>query len=470
VVPNIQPSPADFKAALRRFAESKGVALEKLTLSDALKEKALVGCPPKLLSDLRMQLIGESKQAITARSPLFARHLDWMPVQTGRAVTETIQRGDAIECMIDGARICGVLYGYDFKGRPVILQKGGKRRTGTWDKTRVLTAPLSTQTQPVVGMNATTVSTPSPVLDAGLKAALDLAVCGAHTAREYVNALSARGYSVFIVGGALRDALRTQRENPHATPADLAKALSDVDLVTTAPVSVLREIAAQIAPELPGAGIHSPNVVDQFGVVLVGGPKAHLPNKEGLDLASLRSAGIGERQTYNPDTQDTVVPLVFDHNIEEDAWARDFACNSIYAHYDPKSGGFSLVDPTGHGLEDAENLFLRVNRAHLAKSEDLSLRFFKFRMRGYASDAENIALAKGHAERYLKSLGPKRLANAVLRIMPKDVKTPEALDAYLSKLRATMAADGCATLFDDHVTKVRDRVWAKLQLRLGTSA
>jgi hypothetical protein len=120
----------------------------------------------------------------------------------------------------------------------------------------------------------------------------------------------------------------------------------------------------------------------------------------------------------------------------------------------------------GTGIDDAKKSFLRPNLVHMMKSDIVSLRFFKFRMRGFTSDAANTAAIKRHAEHFFP-LGAGRLANMVLRIAPKDVKDAAGLKVFLKDLRATMAKDGCEGLFARYIAPLEPKMAAKLANRYG---
>lgn len=486
-----------YKSALKAYADRLGQSYQSVVLAEAQKDPALQACSLATLADLRNELAFEAAQAqlqagraathtvgsaaagaqnartLGGQSPVFApfSNIQWTPLSppVGKygSLSEAIERGTPVETQIGQERVRGALEGFDYKGRPVVRNGSGDLRIGAWAQTRLF--KLQGASQPssapaIVGLKAQ----PMPQkLEAALQEAIDVDVCGKHSSREYIEAFSQAGYRVFVVGGALRDALRVLEKNPNATSKDIVATLKDVDIVTTAPTPIVRRVASDLAPELKDAGVHSPAIVDQFGTVLLGGPKAGLQNAEGLDIASLRSSGIGGEQQRNPDTGETVVPFVFDHNIEEDALARDFACNSLYAAYDPSTKSFSLVDPTGCGVEDAKNSFLRPNRAHLMKSDIVSLRFFKFRMRGFTSDADNTAMIKRHAEHFFP-MGAGRLANMVLRIAPKDVRTGADLSLFLKQLRGAMQKDGCEGLFNKYIAPLEARMAQKLSNRFGS--
>lgn len=471
------------KAAFKAYADRLAVPYQAIVLQEAKKEPALQQLSLATLAELRNELVADAAneqlragraaqqtvgvsassgaRVATAGSPMFTQFAQAPAAPSGKygSLSETVARGTPAELQIGAERVRGAIEGFDYKGRPVV-RSAGDLRIGSWDRTRIFGS--SQAAQPITGLKVL----PMPsALEAAMQSAVDVDVCGKHTSREYIEAFSGAGYRVFVVGGALRDALRMLEQNPNATPQQIVSTLKDVDIVTTAPTPIVRRLVADLAPELKGAGIHSPEIVDQYGTVLLGGPKAGLKNAEGLDIASLRSSGIGGDQSFNPDTRENVVPFVFDHNIEEDAFARDFACNSLYAAYDPTTKSFGLVDPTGTGIADAKASFLRPN-PHLMKSDIVSLRFFKFRMRGFQSDAANTAAIKRHAEHYF-ALGQGRLANMVLRIAPKDLHDASALRSYLRDLRAAMQKDNCVGLFDKFIQPLEARMAAKLQNRYG---
>jgi tRNA nucleotidyltransferase/poly(A) polymerase len=303
---------------------------------------------------------------------------------------------------------------------------------------------------------------PPEKLRRALDASFDTEVVGPHRAREYVDAIHRAGYEVFLTGGAIRDAVHAMAARPDATEAELIAMLKDIDLATTAPPPVIREICMSIAPEYENGGVWSPKDVDQFGSVLVGGPKAKLPNPEGLDINCLRSDGAFEQMIFHADTGENAYPYTFDHSLLDDTGTRDFTCNALY--YDPRTK--VLIDPTGKGIEDAKQKRLRISRWQtLEKDDNIALRFWKFRLRGFTSDPETRRTLRRQANVALWGMPRWKVVLNVARIMPKDARTREDVLAHLEKLGEVMREDGAGRLYERRILPLADKIAGKIERR-----
>ncbi|MCK6547517.1 hypothetical protein L6R52_16835, partial [Myxococcota bacterium] len=389
------------------------------------------------------------------------------PVAKGAlAPTETIARGQRVELAINGEQVTGTLQGFDFRGRAVVTSDDGAKRIGSYDGLRTIGPDVAVKS-PVAGLPANALSRPPEKLAKALVAAFDTEVAGEHSAREYLDALHAEGYSVYLTGGAIRDAIRLYTTKPDATVAEIAETLKDVDVVTTAPPPVVRRIAAKIAPEYAEGAVWSPPVVDQFGTVLIGGPKAGLPNPEGLDVNTIRSQGAFEAPVVHPDTGESANPYVFDRSLLEDAGTRDFACNALY--YDPLNG--MLVDPTGRGVAEAAQNKLSISRwESLEKDDNIALRFFKFRMRGYDADPQMRRTITAQANHVIWPMGRRRLMLNVCRIAPKSASTAEDVTKFLGQLRDVMKAEGLQRMFDKRIAPLTDQIIERITSRFEAKA
>lgn len=390
----------------------------------------------------------------------------WTPIDPATLVTLDVAnppavcrfaQGQKVEATIKGSKVTGRYVGFDYQGRPVIEAAGGtKRIAGSFDDVSAV-GPQQPVQSPLAGLDPTAVVRAPETLETAMQAALDLKVTGSHTAREYVDALHAEGYHVYVVGGAIRDALHTLAEDPAVDSAVILDKLKDIDVVTTAPPPEIRRIAAKVAPEYAGGAVYSPPIVDQFGAVLVGGPKAGLSNPEGIDIVSIKSTGDSMEQVSHPDTTGKAFPNVFGRSLAEDTQSRDFACNSLF--YDPLNK--AIVDPTGDGIADAQNKFLRVSRKNLDKDDSVGLRYLKFRLRGYTTDKKNLGIVRSQVNRVL--FGPTWKATMALsRIGPKTPKDMAAIDDWFARLRGVMKADGVGKAHDVRVKKIRPKVTKRL--------
>jgi hypothetical protein len=375
--------------------------------------------------------------------------------------TERVQRGQKVACTIGGERIAGVLRGFDYAGRPVIHDEAGHRRVGGWDRLEITGAEIARRSV-LESLSVRALLRPPEKLQRALDASLETEVVGPHRASEYIEAIQRAGYEVFLTGGAIRDVVHAMAKHPNATIEALAELLKDIDLATTAPPPVVRRICLEIAPEYASGAVWSPLGVDQFGSVLVGGPKAGLPNPEGLDINCLRSEGAFEEMAPHADTGERAYPYTFDHSLLDDAGTRDFTCNALY--YDPRTK--ILVDPTGHGLEDAEKKTLRISRWQtLEKDDNIALRFWKFRLRGYDADPETKRTLGRQAKRALWKMPRWKVVLNVARVVPKDARTREDVIAFLRKLAVVMREDGAGDLYDRRIHPLAGEIARKIERR-----
>jgi len=375
-------------------------------------------------------------------------------------------RGTAVRARLCGADVDGVVAGFDSKGRAVLDAAGQRRVCAHADL--VATGAPTARKSALAALPPGAVVTPPAALGAALDAALDLRVNGSHAAREYVEAFRARGYEVLVVGGGVRDAIRMHATTPGATQQQLLSTLQDVDVVTTAPPTVAREICTQLAPELQDGGVWSPRFVEQFGVVLCGGKKAGQKDSEGLDICAMKRGGSTAEMVVDPDTPERGFPTSFGDDLTLDSRGRDFCCNALY--YDPAHG--VVVDPTLQGIADAEHALLHpVNGPTAADPGDASIaaRFWKFRLRGFSTDGETVAALRHNARAaFQTSTGKQRwtLQNVLGRTAPKDAATGAAVEDWLVELRRVMREDRCGDLFDRAVRGgVREGVIAEVLKR-----
>lgn len=374
--------------------------------------------------------------------------------------------GSKVRAELGAEHLQGVVQGYDYKGRAV-LDVEGKRRIANHENLSTL-GPSPDRLSVLASLPAGAVVAPPARLREALNASLDVRVNGTHSAREYTDAFHARGYEVFVVGGGVRDAIRTLNKDPQATQQDLLAVLNDIDIVTTAPPPVARQICEEIAPELADGGVWSPRFVEQFGVVLAGGKKAGQKDSEGLDICSMKTSGTNAEMEFHADTGERSFPTTFGTDLMADALARDFCCNALY--YDPYQQ--AVVDPTLQGIADAEHELLHPVAMPSRKEpgeSSLSARFWKFRLRGFRTDGESLAAIRHNAQTTFSTRTPKQrwlLQNALGRTAPKDAATTDAVEAWLGSLRNIMYTDHCADLFDRAIQRgVRKGVIASVLKR-----
>ena len=115
--------------------------------------------------------------------------------------------GQQVTLRIDNRVVSGSLEGWDYKGRPKIKTSEGMR-IGSWENVK----PVGTVREVIPAkafesLTADQVFTPPARLTGALRKALDQRVTGKHTALEYMDALAAKGHPMYVVGGAIRDAI-----------------------------------------------------------------------------------------------------------------------------------------------------------------------------------------------------------------------------------------------------------------------
>lgn len=356
--------------------------------------------------------------------------------------------GSSVVASIGGEAVHGVVDGFDYKGRAVLDADGARRIAPHGDL--VANGPIAPRPSVLATLPPGAVVTPPARLLAALEASLDLHVNGTHAAREYIDAFHRRGYEVFMVGGGVRDAIRTLAKNPDATEAELLELLHDIDIVTTAPPPVARQLCEELTPELDKGGVWSPPFVEQFGVVLAGGKKAGQTDSEGLDICTMKRRGAHAESEFHDDTQERAFATTFGPDLASDALGRDFCCNALY--YDPFVK--AVVDPTLQGIADAEHELLHPVTSPTKEDRgeaSLSPRFWKFRLRGFDTDGEALASIRLNAERTFSTRSGKErwlLQSSLGRVAPKDASTQDMVESWLGDLRAIMYEDRCADLYD----------------------
>ncbi|HEX6508068.1 MAG TPA: HDIG domain-containing protein, partial [Chloroflexota bacterium] len=134
-------------------------------------------------------------------------------------------------------------------------------------------------------------------------------------ARELADRFRSRGHDVYLVGGAVRDAL-------------LGRPIRELDFATSAPPSVTVEI-------LESFGTRSPyRVGEKFGTI------GYHSGELRIEITTYRSREVYQPGSRKPDVQ-------FGRSLEEDLSRRDFTINAIA--WDPSTD--ALIDPLG-GIQD----------------------------------------------------------------------------------------------------------------------
>lgn len=378
-----------------------------------------------------------------------AETLGHPPVAPGK-----LQRGHKVEVtlMVKGqpTTLQTAIAGFDCRGHAVFFHKG-RRRIVPFQKLKPLEKPTY---KPVAkGLPPGTVVKASERHQKLIKQALELEVVGHHRAKKFAQWLLQKGEESYLVGGVVRDMLAGMVPGSNKTDAQILDSMKDVDIVTTAHPGLHMQMMAELAhdqPEKNGKKNGLKNDASQWGVTL------HGKDPDGLDLATMATSGTYRDAVYHEDLGTEEVPAAFDHEIDKDAERRDFTCNALY--YDLHND--AIIDPTGHGIADAQNRVLRLaaKGENLENNHQLTLRFWKFRARGYAPEKETLEIIKKKAvkdfDRLYKLNAPhffKAIANSA---KSKGKTAKEALARY----RAAMEADGMGDLYQKYIAPNEDAI------------
>lgn len=353
--------------------------------------------------------------------------------------------------------ISGEMIGTDGFGRIIVRQESGQ--------TRVIN-PATMQLQKGQEHNGMKTSLDSvadkdihkasPRMQKIVSQVMSEEVLPKHPVTEYTGYLTSRGHEAYLVGGVVRDLITGISGGK--SDKDVLAAMKDVDIVSTAHSKIggamFETVGADIEPGISPVtghpfkkgGVWGPWY--GHGYLLGGGHKIGDSREEGLDFAAMSSGGShGDWVTADPDTGDkTREGLHFDHDLLANAKGRDFTMNALF--YDPEN--HTVIDPLGTGIEDARKGFLRVAQPgdEYMQNDALSFRFWKFRVRGYVSDKENIQKMRKHLEYRASVMKTEDFQKEFMKQCGKICGDPET---YLKKLRTTMEQDGCGDLYDKYM-------------------
>lgn len=331
---------------------------------------------------------------------------------------------------LDGGKQ-GHFVGVGVKGWPVVDIEGQRPQLRRLDEVR---GPKAAPLHPLAGIPANALRRPSPALAAKLNAIVNTAPEGNLPARAYIDALDRRGHATYVVGGALRDAIRSLAD-PDIRPRD-------VDLVGTALPKAIRAAVSELEAK-GGQDVASPPYVDNFGAVLLSGDL--------LDITALKAQTSRSKLPKK-------VKACFGADLAKDAALRDFSFNAVY--YDPRNE--VIIDPTGRGVEDAKNMTLRLIKSVEDADVSIPLRFIKFRMRGYAPAEGATEQVRAIAER---TFAGGSLPPALARVSPRSAVDVASAKAWLTEFRAAMEADGLGEAYDRHIQPRLDEVIERVLAR-----
>ncbi|ACY18989.1 polynucleotide adenylyltransferase [Haliangium ochraceum] len=202
------------------------------------------------------------------------------------------------------------------------------------------------------------------------------------SAREVLDALSAAGMAVFVVGGAPRDWL-------------CGETARDFDVAVNQPIERVQAALRERFPDIEGVLFEYPH----FGMMRWG------TTGSGIDINILRTAadlhpeGVASSQ-FSPGS-----------DLAADARMRDFSINAFYY----PCRGPVVFDPLGCGLDELRSRTLRMvtEPALLACEPRTTPRIVQFVCRGYAPARDVLDYLDEYAERDVLAMG-ERLARWML--------------------------------------------------------
>lgn len=209
---------------------------------------------------------------------------------------------------------------------------------------------------------------------------------GHPVAKAIVEELSAAGYTVVLVGGAVRDALLAQLRGWEFLPKDL-------DIATSAPPEAVRRLFSERYKVL--------TVGEAFGVVVVVGPDGRQ-----YEVATFRA-----EEDYADGRRPARVRW---SSLVEDLHRRDFTVNGLAALPDGE-----VVDVVG-GIADLQAGLIRtIGDPHARLSEDYlrMLRAVRFACQlDFRLEEETAAAIRAHAPKILR-ISWERIRDELLRIL-----------------------------------------------------
>jgi hypothetical protein len=453
-------------AELKAFAQKHHLAHEpfeggkyamvQLSQSEAHQLRQLAQAKkPAVVQQAEVQKPATKKQDFWKGEPVDQKDLS-LPA------TKLLQAGQGVTATIGGKAVSGQLEGWDYQGRAVIRAEG-QRRIAKFSDVKP-SGDKQPQKRSYDKLQKGQIVRATERHQKLVNEIVAEEVLPGRQASAYLGWLHQRGIEAYLVGGVVRDLIAGTSSG--LTDDEVKEKMRDVDIVAAAPPMV----GVKMFAEHPVAGGKSYNQAGgvwsdagKWGMVLAGGAKGGFGNREeGLDYASMLSAGAFQPVIQNQDApaEPDVAPLDFDHDIQKDARRRDFSVNSLY--YDPHN--HAILDPTGYGIEDAQKKHLRViaGDKELVGNHNISFRFWKFRIRGYTSDKENIQKMRdsfahfaAHGNDWMSA--EKLIITEAVKACGKVCKTPQD---FLTNLRKVMTEDGCADLYDKHVFPLEDQIKA----------
>lgn len=435
-------------AALKTFKKDHGLKFEvvegakyaMLPITKEEAEKIKITIPAAVPKPLPPPVV--SKQAQTAPMATL-KATDLNPITVPNHI---LQRGQAVTVKMKEGIIEGTIVGYDGSDNAVFLDKSGERRLAPWKHIRP-NGHKQLQVNSYDKLPEGSIKKASPEHAQFVNNALsETMIPNGQPTRAYLDWLHAKGVEAYIVGGFCRDLIAGVANGE--SPENIQAKLKDHDIVAAAGVHTGKAMFKAL-------GHGQMDGWDTAGVVIAFGPG----KTDGVDFASMSHSGFFD---WDPRPhKDSVVAtphVTWDQDLEADTRRRDFSVNSVY--YDVRNEAF--LDPSGRGIEDAKNKFLHVisGKEELAKNNNIAIRFWKFRVRGFTSDAANTKLMinsfEKHAKHFHKSQkGKSRLAKELAKAAGKGSTDRQA---FLQNLRSVMEKDGAGKLYDKFIKPLEGKI------------
>jgi Poly A polymerase head domain len=351
-------------------------------------------------------------------------------------------QGKTEKIEIDGKLQKVKVEGMDLRGRPVVRTEDGKER--------VVTDPAnasklsSTNQEPVSLLKKIPegkIYSPNELFKKSMRSALDQKVVAGVSSIEYMEFMrKEQGIESFALGGCVRDILTAVEANPQGDPKKLIAKVNDIDVTAAAYGAPAKVVFNHFHEKDLADKKVTFYISDRFGTV----HWKDKDNPEGFDFNTIKMGGNYDEMVVRVDTagEGKIPPIKFDHDPLKNAEGLDFCCNALM--YDPFNE--VIIDPTGFGIIDAQTKFLRltggetiekdIQSAQVAKNEEIHMRFWKFRLRGYTSNqfVTKFILYRAY-ERWTSIPETKFLADFTKILPIKNLKgTPEEQAFQVNKM------------------------------------
>lgn len=329
-----------------------------------------------------------------------------------------------------GERVCwyaqarpmaGIVQGHDVHGRAVVLDEFGLFHRRAFEEMR-LVEPLSRPPPNWCDLpSGGRLLRPDPATLGLLRSLLAQRIPPGPNCRELAREIWARGFEIFLVGGAVRDLLA-------GSPAH------DIDLATTMPLDRMLGFVEEM---------YSTRAVDaRRGHLRVGGTPAS--GDPFIDVNIFVAA--------DPGSDDATFGTGFDRDLAH----RDFTCNALY--FDPENE--VLVDPSGHGAADCARRTLRLIRGPHDQHQmaQIFVRAVKLMARGFSPEADTRnVLLDGYRPMLAEMKSETRLFYFEYQVLGK-ARTREARRSAVAGYKAVLDALGCGEDWQVYFADVEERL------------